>query len=65
MFDWIWRHLPGSTPVKCLLVVVIVLVTVTFLFLAVFPWITPRLPFTDVTIGAYGSSTNNQQGILA
>jgi hypothetical protein len=64
VFDWIWRHLPGSTPVKWLLVAVIVLVTVTFLFLVVFPWITPRLPFTDVTIGAYGGGADNQQGVL-
>lgn len=53
MFEWIWRHLPGPTPVRWLLVVLIVIVTVTVLFTIVFPWITPRLPFTDVTIGAY------------
>ncbi len=52
MFEWIWRHLPGPTPVRWLLVAFIVGVTVTFLFLVVFPWLTPRLPFTDVTIGA-------------
>ena len=54
MFEWIWRHLPGSAPVRWLLVVVIVLETVAFLFLVVFPWLTPRLPFTDVTIGTFG-----------
>lgn len=52
MFEWIWRHLPGPTPVRWLLVALIVIVTVTVLFTIVFPWITPRLPFTDVTIGA-------------
>jgi hypothetical protein len=65
VFEWIWRHLPGSTPVRWLLVAVIVGVTVTFLFLVVFPWLTPRLPFTDVTIGAYGGGANDEQGILA
>lgn len=64
MFEWIWRHLPGTTPVRWVLVAAIVLVTVTFLFLVVFPWLTPRLPFTDVTIGAYLSGTNEQQGVL-
>jgi hypothetical protein len=64
VFEWVWRHLPGSTPVRWVLVAVIVLVTVTFLFLVVFPSLTPRLPFTDVTIGAYGSGANDQQGIL-
>ena len=63
MFEWIWRHLPGPTPVRWLLVAVIVGVTVTLLFLVVFPWLTPRLPFTDVTIGAYLSGANEQQGV--
>jgi hypothetical protein len=52
MFEWIWGHLPGTTVVRWLLVAVIVVVTIAVLFLVVFPWITPRLPFTDVTIGA-------------
>ncbi len=64
MFEWIWRHLPGPTPVRWLLVVVIVGVTVTFLFLVVFPWLTPRLPFTDVTIGAYGGGADTQLEVL-
>ena len=64
MFEWIWRHLPGSTPVRWLLVAVIVGVTVTLLFLVIFPWLTPRLPFTDVTIGAYVSGATDPQGPL-
>lgn len=64
MFEWVWRHLPGSIPVRWLLVAVIVLVTVTLLFLVVFPWLTPLLPFTDVTIGAYLSGAMNYQGVL-
>jgi hypothetical protein len=64
VFEWVWRHLPGPAPVRWLLVAVIVLVTVTFLFLVVFPWLTPRLPFTDVTIGAHAYVGYQQQGVL-
>lgn len=59
MFSWIWRHLPGSTPVKIAIAIVVTGAIVVLLFAVVFPWITPRLPFTDVTIGVI-----NLQGVL-
>lgn len=51
MFEWIWSHLPGSTPVRIVIVLVAVLVIVALLFLVVFPWLTPLLPFTNTTLG--------------
>ncbi len=52
MFEWIWSHLPGSTPVRIVILLVAVLAIVALLFLVVFPWLTPLLPFTNVTLGA-------------
>lgn len=51
MYGWIWRHLPGSVPVKVLQASVLVLVVLALLFFVVFPWAEPRLPFNDVTTG--------------
>ena len=50
MYGWIWRHLPGPTPIRAILSMALVAAVVTALFLWVFPWLEPRLPFTDVTV---------------
>ncbi|CAA9242252.1 MAG: FIG060545: short hypothetical protein [uncultured Blastococcus sp.] len=50
MYSWIWRHLPGSTPVRSVLALVLVLAVVALLLFVVFPWAEPRLPFNDVTV---------------
>lgn len=50
MYPWIWRHLPGPLPVRLLLAVVLAAAVVALLFTVVFPWVEPRLPFTDVTV---------------
>lgn len=51
MYGWIWRHLPGSTWVKCVMSVMVVMVLVVVLFLWVFPWVAPLLPFDQQTVG--------------
>ena len=51
MYSWIWRHLPGGTAVKAAQAVVLVAAVVALLLFVVFPWVEPRLPFTDVTVG--------------
>jgi hypothetical protein len=51
MYAWIWRHLPGPFAVKCLEALVLVTAVLALLFLVVFPWAEPRLPFNDVTAG--------------
>jgi hypothetical protein len=50
MYGWIWRRLPGGVPVKALCAMVLAALVVLLLFLVVFPWIEPRLPFGDVTV---------------
>lgn len=49
MYSWIWRHLPGSPAVRLVQALMLVAVVVTLLFLVVFPWVEPRLPFNAVT----------------
>jgi hypothetical protein len=51
MYPWIWRHLPGGTRSRALLAVVLVLGICALLLFVVFPWIEPRLPFNQVTVG--------------
>jgi small-conductance mechanosensitive channel len=50
MYAWLWRHLPGPTPVRVLLAAALFVAVVAVLFTWVFPWLEPRLPFTDVTV---------------
>jgi hypothetical protein len=52
MYAWIWRHLPGPVPVRATVAVLLLLAVVVVLFGWVFPWLEPRLPFTDVTVDA-------------
>jgi hypothetical protein len=50
MYTWIWRRIPGGIAGKltgCLLLIVAV---VALLFLVVFPWASPKLPFNHVTV---------------
>ena len=50
MYVWIWRHLPGGRLAKSLASLVLLLLAVAVLFLVVFPWAEPRLPFNQVTV---------------
>ena len=50
MYSWLWRKLPGPTPVKLLEAAVAFAAVTLVLFTLVFPWLEPRLPFNDVTI---------------
>jgi hypothetical protein len=51
MYSWIWRHLPGSRAMRVLQLLMLIAAVVTLLFLVVFPWVEPRLPFNEVTTG--------------
>jgi len=51
MYAWIWRKLPGRWPVKLLGSLILVAAAVAVLFLVVFPWLGPKLPFNHVTVG--------------
>jgi hypothetical protein len=56
VYAWIWRHLPGPTAIRVLIVAVAFMALVAVLFTWVFPWLEPRLPFTDVTVEARSST---------
>jgi hypothetical protein len=51
MYSWIWRHLPGGVTSKAAIALVLVLAVCALLLFVVFPWVEPRLPFNDVTVG--------------
>ena len=50
MYTWIWRHLPGGTPIKAIQALVLALAVSALLLFVVFPEVEPLLPFTDVTV---------------
>ena len=50
MYGWIWRKLPGGVPGKVIGSAILILAAVALLFLVVFPYVDPRLPFSDVTV---------------
>jgi hypothetical protein len=60
MYVWIWRHLPGPIPVRVVISCALVFAVVAALFLWVFPWVEPRLPFTDVTVDSSGRSFSTE-----
>jgi len=57
MYGWIWRHLPGNTPVRAVIALLLALALVYVLFQFVFPWAEPLLPFGDVTVDEGGAGT--------
>jgi hypothetical protein len=56
MYGWLWNHLPGPTAVRALICAVAFAGLVLVLFTWVFPWLEPRLPFTDVTVDGISST---------
>ena len=51
MYGWVWRRLPGATWLKILAAIGLILALITVLFLWVFPWLAPLLPFQQQTVG--------------
>jgi hypothetical protein len=50
MYVWIWRKLPGGVAAKLVGALLVVVAVVVVLFLVVFPWAGPKLPFNHVTV---------------
>jgi hypothetical protein len=50
-YGWLWRRLPGAWPARVAILTVALAVVVVLLFVVVFPWVEPRLPFNQVTVG--------------
>jgi hypothetical protein len=57
LYVWIWRHLPGGIIGKLLGSLVLLTGALALLFLVIFPWVEPRLPFNHVTVDAPSSSS--------
>jgi len=55
VYPWLWRHLPGPTPVRALVAVLLAGLVVVVLFAWVFPWLEPRLPGNAVTVSPGGA----------
>jgi hypothetical protein len=51
MYGWIWRHLPGPRWVRAFLLTLAAAAVVVVLFGWVFPWVAPKLPFNELTVG--------------
>ncbi|GEL96095.1 hypothetical protein [Cellulomonas composti] len=51
MYGWLWRHLPGPTAVRVVLLVALAAAVVVVCFAWVFPAIAPYMPFNDTTVG--------------
>ena len=50
MYGWIWRTLPGGLAGKLLGCAVLLAAALALLFLVVFPYAEPRLPFNQTTV---------------
>lgn len=57
MYAWIWRKLPFGLPGKLVGSLVLIAAAVTLLWLVVFPWAEPLLPFDDVQVTQDGEPT--------
>jgi len=50
VYTWIWRKLPGGIAGKLAGSLVLIVAVVAVLFLVIFPWAGPKLPFNHVTV---------------
>ena len=50
MYGFIWRHLPGPTPVKILISVVLLAAVFMLLMEVIFPIIPQYMPYNDVSV---------------
>jgi hypothetical protein len=51
VYGWIWRHLPGRTPVRVVIAAVLVAAVVAVCFVWVYPALAPLMPFNNTTVG--------------
>ena len=51
MYEWLWRHLPGGRFGRPALALLLLVAALALLFMVVFPWVEPRLPFNDSNVG--------------
>jgi hypothetical protein len=65
VYAWLWHRLPGPVPVKALEALVLFAGVVALLFVVVFPWVEPRLPFNDVTVDQGTTAPSTSSGSTA
>ncbi len=51
MYAALWRLFPGPWPAKLALALLLVVGVLALLYLVVFPWLEPLLPFDEITLG--------------
>lgn len=51
MYGFIWRHLPGGRLAKTVQALILIAIVVALCWYVLFPWLEPRLPFNNVTVG--------------
>jgi hypothetical protein len=51
VYSWIWRHLPGPTPVRVILALLLAAAVVVACFIWVYPALAPIMPFNNTTVG--------------
>ncbi|MFI5837929.1 hypothetical protein ACIA5A_30090 [Micromonospora sp. NPDC051300] len=64
MYSWIWRKLPLGLPGKLIGSVLLATATVALLWLVVFPWAEPLLPFDDVQVEQPAGEPGGRPGEL-
>lgn len=50
MYVWIWRHLPGTLPLKMLQTMLLFALISAVLLFVIFPWIEPKLGLNDPAV---------------
>lgn len=50
MYSWIWRHLPGPTVVRVLIVALALVAIFFFLMNIAYPALERLMPYTDVSV---------------
>ncbi|TNY37774.1 hypothetical protein [Thermomonospora catenispora] len=59
MYAWIWRHLPGSGPVRALIALGLAAVVVLLLWNVAFPWAESKIQFDRNTVEHGGSAVTS------
>ncbi len=51
MYAWLWRHLPGPSWVRVVILLLAAVGVAVLCFTTVYPAIAPLRPFNDTTVG--------------
>ena len=61
MYSFIWHRLPGNIWMKLAASLAMTAGVVTLLWVVVFPWAEPLLPFDDVQVGTGTETTQDEE----